>query len=591
MHDETRSDLERRAFAAFTAAEPPPGFADRVLAAQRASERADAPAAPTRLFAAGAARIAGLALAAAAVAGAALAASHYMSRGAGPEAPVPTVTSAVAPRTDAPVDAALPATRPDEPGPAAAAIPSDLDVRIDRYVAGFGARYGDAFKFHGVVGVLKDGEPVFVRGYGVADPGTGAAVTEDSRFKIGSLTQTFTAVAVLQLRDRGLVDLDAPVRKYLPDYPAIGQRITVRHLLSHTSGIPSYTDAHVFAVGHEGPVPPARVRAMFQDLPLEFAPGTDFDLSNSGYFLLGELVEAVSGEPFADYLAENVLAPAGMKRSGLGRPVDTVGQEFDEDEVLVPAGQRHPSAYGAAAAMVSTAADLARWDRALRTPGLVLSPKGLAEMTTVVREEYGLGWFLRQDRGQTMAFYPGGVEGYNATIARYLEDGVTVFALANTEAVDTRALVYDIAQIAHGDEVPPPAEHVEIPLAPAQLARYVGHYVLTEQTRRELGKAVGADELAALESVDIVDNRGRLFMHVPEHADKWMHALGEDRFFFKDPGGTTAEFGPPGAPVAHLTLSQGDLRFVLRREAGRASSKSPAPDVRLENPSRPRPAP
>ena len=335
----------------------------------------------------------------------------------------------------------------------------------------------------------------------------------------------------------------------------------------------------MFALGHDGPVAPADVRALFQGLPLEFAPGTDFDLSNSGYFLLGQVVEAVSGKPLADVLATDVLAPAGMKRSGLGAAVDAVGQEFDEDEVLVLAAQRHPSAYGGAAALVAAAADLARWDRALRTPGLVLSAKSLAEMTTEVREEYGLGWFLRRDHDQTMAFYPGGVEGYNATITRYLDDGVTVFALANTEAVDTRPLVYDIARLAHGEAVDPPPEHVEVPLAPAELARYVGRYVLSEQTRAELGKLVDREELEAMERVDVVDTRGRLFMHVPDHADKWMHAAGGDRFFFKDPGGTTAEFGPPGAPVAHLTLTQGELRFILRREAARPHPDRPFPPV------------
>lgn len=580
MHDEPRSDLESRAFDAFAAAEPPPGFADRVLAAQRARERTvEPPIAPARLFPALGLRVAGLLVAAVAAAGAAFAAANWLSSRPGPERPVPTDTSKLAPRAEAPVSAALPPAPAD--GAPAVELPADLAERIDRYVAGFGARYGDAFKFHGVVGVLKDGEPVFMRGYGLADPKTDAPNGPDTRFKIGSLTQTFTAVAVLQLRDRGLVDLDAPVRKYLPDYPPIGQKITLRHLLSHTSGIPSYTDTQVFALGHDGPVAAADVRALFQDLPLEFAPGTDFDLSNSGYFLLGQVVEAVSGKPLADVLATDVLAPAGMKRSGLGIAVDAVGQEFDEDEVLVPAAQRHPSAYGGAAALVSTAADLARWDRALRTPGLVLSQKSLAEMTTEVREEYGLGWFLRRDHDQTMAFYPGGVEGYNATITRYLDDGVTVFALANTEAIDTRPLVYDIAQIAHGEAVEPPPEHVEVPIAPAEFARYTGAYALSETTRAELGKLIDREELEALERVRVFRINGRLFMYVPDHGDKWMHAAGGDRFFFKDPGGTTAEFGPPGAPVAHLTLTQGELRFILRREAARPHEGRPVPSVGL----------
>lgn len=579
MHDEPRSDLEERALAAWTPQEPPPDFAGRVLSAGRDAPRARAFPPLGRLVARGGARLAGLLVAAAAAAGLAYAAAEWMASRTGPERPVPSVHIEGGSRDGAPVSAGLPAPPPELATPPTLSLPADLEPQIDRYVAGYGQRYGDAFKFHGVVRVLKDGEVVATRTYGLADRNTGAKNGPDTRFKIGSLTQIFTAAAVLQLRDLGKLDLDAPVRKYIPDYPAVGERITLRHLLSHTSGIPSYTDAAIFTLGTRGgPVEPAAVRAIFQDLPLEFPPGTEFDPSNSGYFLLGQVVEAVSGRAFADYVAEDLLAPAGMRRSGLGTPVDALGYQFDEDEILIPAAQRHASAYGAAAAMVSTADDLAAWDRALRTPGLILSARSLRDMTTEVRDDYGLGWFLRHERGQTLAFYPGGVEGYNATIARFLGDGLTVFALANTEAVDTRTLVYDIARIAHGDPVEPPAEHAEVTLpSAALLARYAGNYVLSETTREALRPLVDADQLEVLERVHVSEDRGRLFMHVPDYGAKWMHPLGEDRFFFKDPSATTAEFGPPGAPVDRLTLHQQGLTFVLRRDQAKTTNRTTPP--------------
>lgn len=566
MHDEPRTDAERRALAAFTAAEPPPDFADRVLSAVAAEGQREPGHVPLgRLFGLGWPRLAGVAAAgvvAVAVAAVAAASAGWMPAWTGLSRHVPEVMPAEPARDDAPVTAALP---PGPPTPALA-LPADLADRVDAYVGAFGRNYGDAFKFHGVVGVVKDGELVLTRGYGRADIERDSPIDADTKFKIGSLTQTFTAVAVLQLRDRGLVDLDAPVRKYIPDYPALGNRITVRHLLTHTSGIPSYTDAAVFAVGHTRAVAAADVRAIFQDIELEFAPGTDFDLSNSGYFMLGLLVEQVARQPFADYLRENVLAPAGMKNSGVGLAATALGHEFDENEVLVPAAQRHPSAYGAAAGMVSTAADLARWDRALRTPGLVLAQKSLDEMTTVVRDEYGMGWFVRSDATGPIAWHPGGVEGYNATIARFLGDGVTVFVLANTEAVDTRAIAYDVAQIAHGGDVAPPREYDEIRLSSAQLGRYVGTFALTETSHKQLKGLVEDGELLAIEQVRVFRTGDRLWMNVPEHGDKWMHFMGDDRFFFKDPSATIAEFGPPGAPVAHLTLQSGELRFILKKK-------------------------
>lgn len=559
MHDEPRSDLEERALAAWRPTEPPADFAERVLKASR--REAPRPALLGRLLAAGGARLAaGLAVAAAA-ATLAYAVATRMSSRTDPPAPAVEVPG------DAPPGATQGGALPTAARPAAPALvlPSDLEDRIDRYLAGYGARYGDAFKFHGVVRVLKDGEVVATRVQGPADRDSGAPNGPQTRFKIGSLTHIFTAAAVLQLRDAGRLDLDDPLRKHLPDYPQTGAQVTLRHLLSHTSGIPSYTD-HIFSVGKAGPVAPQRVRALFQDLPLEFPPGADFDLSNSGYFLLGQVVEAVARQPFADYVAQNLLAPAGMRSSGVGAPADARGYAFDEAEILVPAVQRHPSAYGGAGALVATADDLTLWDRALRRPGLVLSERSLREMITEVREDYGLGWFLRREGGRTLAFYPGGVEGYNATIARSLDDGLTVFALANTEAVDTRTVVYDVLRLAAGEEALPPPEHVEVALASSGLlARYVGEYELTQATIEALRPLFGEQQLGSLAQVRVHEREGRLLLSVPDHATKWMHPLGEDRFFFKDPAGTLAEFGPPGASVGRLTLEQQGVRFVLRR--------------------------
>jgi hypothetical protein len=233
--------------------------------------------------------------------------------------------------------------------------------------------------------------------------------------------------------------------------------------------------------------------------------------------------------------------------------------------LLVPAVVHDLSVYGAAAGMISTPTDLLRWDQALRSPGRLLSQAAMDEMFTPVRESYGLGWIVAKERGQTMVGHPGGVEGFNAAIARYLGDGVTVIALANTEAVDCRNVLDAISAIAHGEPVPPFAEHVEAPVSPAMFARYLGNFRLTEASRTHLAKSVDAIDLDQMESVKIYDDGGRLFMLVPTHGAKWLHGLGEDRFFFKDHAGTIAQFGPPGAPVEWLRLWQGELEFVLAR--------------------------
>lgn len=568
MHDEPHSNLERQAIAAWTAQEPPPGFADRVLAADARPrpQPVDVPELPRPGLRWP--RFAAAALVAAALAGSVAAAVSWW----------PTLAPRQQRDTPLPRDghdpgAPIGTELPDAPKPAPTA--TDAAVKIDAYLDGFGRLHGDAFKFHGSVAVLRGGELLYARGVGVTALQDGEPVSSDTRFKIGSLTQQFTAVAILQLRDAGKLGLDDPIKKHLRDYPAVGNRITLRQLLSHTSGIPNYTEdlARARVVpGH--PCSPRQIRDSFEDLPLEFPPGTDFDPSNSGYFLLGLVVEQVSGQSLDDYVRDNIARPAGMRHTTAldpsarpGAPM-AIGHQFSEDEVLVPVHALDLSVYGAAAGIVSTANDLARLDHALRVPGLLLSAPSLAEMYTPVRSNYGLGWTVQQEQGQTIVGHPGGVEGFNAAWLRYIDadsEGVTVIALANTEAVDCRHIARDLAAIVLGEEVPPPLEHKEQPVSPAMFSRYLGHYDLSEHTRSKLAGVVDRGGLDLLEGVRIYEDDGRLFMLVPLHGAKWLHARGPDEFFFKDTAGTLAQFGPPGAPVNTLTLREGDLEFVLVR--------------------------
>lgn len=583
MHDEPRSDLERKALAAWTAQEPPPGFADRVLAADARPQHApilEVPELPRSGW-----RWSGVAAAAlvAALVGSVAAAVMGWPGAARQEQ---RVTPGVDEEVGAPIGAAL----PEAPGPAAS--PADVAGKIDEYLGGFGRRYGDAFKFHGSVAVVREGELLYARGLGVTDLKAGQPVSSDTRFKVGSLSQQFTAIAVLQLRDAGKLGLDDPLRKHLRDYPRIGETITLRQLLSHTSGLPNYTEdlarAHIVP---GRPYSARQIRDSFEDLPLEFPPGTQFDPSNSGYFLLGLVIEQVSGRSLGEVIRDDITRPAGMRHTTVqsaaslpNAPMAT-GHEFSEDEVLVPVNALDLSVYGGAAGIVSTANDLVRLDHALRVPGLLLSEASLAEMYTPVRNSYGLGWVVQQDHGRTMVGHPGGVDGFNAAWLRYLGAGdVTVIALANTEAVDCRQIAHDVAALALGELVEPPVEHIEQPVSSDMFKRYLGDYSLSERSRAQLAGLVDGAGLDLLEGVRVYEDVGRLFMLVPLHGAKWLHASGPDQFFFKDPAGTLAQFGPPGAPVETLTLRQGDLEFMLVRGPGTHDSFAVHPGVFRETP-------
>jgi hypothetical protein len=233
--------------------------------------------------------------------------------------------------------------------------------------------------------------------------------------------------------------------------------------------------------------------------------------------------------------------------------------------------------------LVSTPADLLRWDRALRIANLVLSQASLDEMfrpaqNPAVRGKYGLGWIVSQEHGQTMVGHPGGVAGFNAAIARYLGDGITVVALANTEAIDCRNVLDAVSAIAHGEAVDPFPEPVEVPVSPAMFSRFLGDFVLTPTARESLLKVVDTEDLELMEHVKIYDDHGRLFMLVPTHGAKWMHGLGEDRFFFKDQAATTAQFGPP-APSRRKPSG-----CASRKANSNSPSPAPAPRTSREKP-------
>jgi CubicO group peptidase (beta-lactamase class C family) len=209
-------------------------------------------------------------------------------------------------------------------------VDADLAASIDAFLQ----PHVDAKEFYGHVLVTRGCAVVVDRGYGFANLPTttlpGTTPDRDTRYRVGSITKTMTAVAILQLRERGRVDLDAPLHTYLPDFPRTGgkDRITIHHLLTHRSGIPDYLGV---LLDYSQPDPYRMMETtwthrqllrVFENLPLAFEPGTDFAYSNSNFFLLGLVVESASGKPYAQYFREHIFEPLGMTSSGFGLPAD-----------------------------------------------------------------------------------------------------------------------------------------------------------------------------------------------------------------------------------------------------------------------------
>src|ERR1044072_950897 len=192
--------------------------------------------------------------------------------------------------------------------PAAAQDVSRMDtvVRAD----------ADRGEFMGAVLVAKDGKVVLDRGYGSANLEWQIPNDGDTRFRLGSLTKQFTATAILLLQERGKLTLTDPVKKWIADAPPAWDKITIRHLLTHTSGIPNFTSFDDYQKQKTLPTTLAAVIARFRDKPLDFQPGEKWNYSNSGYLVLTAIVEKASGQPYAAFLAENIFKPLGMADTG-----------------------------------------------------------------------------------------------------------------------------------------------------------------------------------------------------------------------------------------------------------------------------------
>ena len=328
--------------------------------------------------------------------------------------------------------------------------------------------------FDGAVLVAEGNTVVFQKGYGEADRAWDVPVTPDTRFRIGSITKQFTAALILQLVEEGRVALDAPLTTYLPDYPADpGDRVTVHHLLTHTSGIPSYTGLPGFMQAESrNPYTPAELTAVFSGLPQEFEPGTAYRYNNSGYILLGAIIEAVTGQPYDRVLREQLLTPLGLDDTGYEHNADVVERMAHG---YTRTGTRYANApyldttvpY-AAGMMYATVGDLHRWTRALHAGRPFQRSATLQTMLTPFLDGYALGIGVgKEAMGEDsvrVVQHGGGIHGFTAMLAYYPERDVTVAVLDNTSG-GSGAVADALAALAHGQPAPEVKRPIDIALA------------------------------------------------------------------------------------------------------------------------------
>jgi len=330
---------------------------------------------------------------------------------------------------------------------AAAADPEvGLPAQLDAVLAGLAARQA----FSGAVLVSQAGRVLLRHAYGPA----GAAATNavQTPFHIASLTKAFTATAILQLRDAGQLRLQDPPAAYLDACPPAWKAITLQQLLLHTSGIPDYDGLPAYGPASGQHLTPAEVVGLFRDAPLDFAPGTRWAYSDSGYVLLGSIVERTSGLPYGDYLARRVFGPLQLAHTTYDTDPDgPPGLATGYASWGSPAAYADMSVQFAAGGVSSTVDDLHRWDRALLTGVPALAPPATVQemFTPYVRTDpaqpkqspsYGYAWVIARQGDHRLIWHPGNINGFVAFNGMYPDDGVAVVVLSNLETSDVRTI-------------------------------------------------------------------------------------------------------------------------------------------------------
>lgn len=310
-------------------------------------------------------------------------------------------------------------------------------------------RYHDARLFNGSILVAHGDNVVYKNGFGNAHHDFDIPNSPDTRFRIGSITKQFTAAIILQLAEEGKLDLQGNVTDYVPDYPAeTGDQITIHQLLNHTSGIPNYTAIPGwFEESSRDTYTPDEFLSQFSELELDFEPGSEWNYSNSGFFLLGVIIEHVTGMDFDDALEARITAPLGLENTGyddFDRIITQRAQGYQKTPLgYAPAAYLDTTVPYAAGMIYSTVGDLHKWTRALHSGEVFTNSESYTLMTTPYMNDYGYGIGISSDSlgGKLVReiSHGGGINGFSAMLQYFPDEEYTLVSLDNS-ALPARAL-------------------------------------------------------------------------------------------------------------------------------------------------------
>ncbi|MBA3682601.1 MAG: beta-lactamase family protein [Bacteroidetes bacterium] len=332
-------------------------------------------------------------------------------------------------------------------------LAQNLETKIDSLIT---IEFNDKNGPGGVFMVAKNGKTIYQKAFGKSNLELDIDLTSENVFQLGSMTKQFTAIAILMLEEQGKLTVADPISKYIPDYPS-GDKITIHHLLTHTSGIKDFTKMKSLRDISQKEMTPKMMTDFFKNEPVDFIPGEKFEYNNSGYFLLGYIIEIVSGETFENFIKKHIFEKVGMKQSYYASDRQVINKRAygyqKKESGYVNKTIINFSIPFSSGSLMSTADDMLKWQNALNQNSL-LSAKSIKKAFNKYKlnngEEftYGYGWHIKEIKGTPIREHGGSIFGFK-TMAVYIpSEDIYVIGLSNCDCHSPTQITKDIATLA-----------------------------------------------------------------------------------------------------------------------------------------------
>lgn len=358
------------------------------------------------------------------------------------------------------------------------AFTQSVSTKVDELLSA----YSKANKFNGTALIAQKGKVLLEKGYGLKDVSQTSPNEVNTIYQLGSVTKQFTAAIILHLQEQRKLSVKDKLGKYFPDFPNVN-KITIENLLTHTSGLYNYTNDNKFMANEiTNSYTRDKIMALFKDKPLDFEPGTNWSYSNSGYSMLGYIIEKVTGKPFEQVMHEMILQPLHMDHSGfdfthLKSPDKATGYLTLNDNTKTVAPVVDSSISFAAGALYSTVEDLYKWDLSIYN-NTILKPESWNAAFTPYKDKYGYGWFLDTMFNRKVTMHGGGIHGFNSNMFRIPQEQLVIILLNNKNNPALDEITKALAAIALNEKYEIKKEHETVNVPDTVLQTYAGEYEL-----------------------------------------------------------------------------------------------------------------